>query len=79
MKREALLSKILLKDHCIGRGFQAVDSSAHVVFYYGVRSIAAPIGIIGTELDAHFGMPIYEQIEEVNAYFRTRLFEIISR
>lgn len=79
MRREALLSKILLKNHCIGRGFEATDSRAHIVFYYGVRSIAAPIGIIGTELDEHFGMPIYEQVEEVNAYFRTRLFEIISR
>ena len=79
MRREALLSKILLKNHCIARGFGATDSAAHIVFYYGVRSIPAPIGIIGTELDEHFEMPIYEQVEEVNAYFRTRLFEIISR
>ena len=79
MRREALLSKILLKNHCTARGFGATDSAAHIVFYYGVRSIPAPIGIIGTELDEHFEMPIYEQVEEVNAYFRTRLFEIISR
>lgn len=79
MKRDALLAKILLRQHCIGRGHNAVNSRAHVIFYYGVRSIPAPMGIIGEELDEHFGVPIYEQVEEVNAYFRTRLFEIISR
>ncbi len=79
MKRDALLAKILLRHHCEGRGFGATGSQAHIIFYYGVRSIPAPIGIIGTELDEHFGVPIYHQIEEVNAYFRTRLFEIISR
>lgn len=79
MKRDALLAKILLRQHCVGRGHDAVSSRAHVIFYYGVRSIPAPMGIIGEELDEHFGAPIYEQVEEVNAYFRTRLFEIISR
>ena len=79
MKREALLSKILLRDHCIQRGHQAVDSRAHVIFYYGLRSISAPIGIIGSELDAHFGIPVWEEVELVNTYYRSRLFEIISQ
>jgi len=79
MKREALLSKILLRDHCAQRGFQAVDSRAHIIFYYGVRSIPAPMGITGEELDAHFGIPVFEEVEMVNAYYRSRLFEIISQ
>lgn len=79
MKREALLSKILLRDHCLQRGYQAIESRAHIIFYYGMRSIPAPIGIIGAELDAHFEMPIWEEVELVNAYFRSRLFEIISQ
>lgn len=79
MKREALLSKILLLNHCIGQGHQAVDSRAHIIFYYGVRSIAAPIGLIGEELDEHFGIPVWEEVELVNAYYRSRLFEIISQ
>ena len=80
MKRDALLSKLLLRDHCIQRGHEAVDSRAFIIFfYYGIRSIPAPMGIIGQELDAHFGMPVWEEVEIVNAYFRSRLFEIISQ
>ena len=79
MKREALLSKILLRDHCVQRGHPATDSRAHIIFYYGIRSIAAPLGITGQELDAHFGLPMWEEVELVNAYFRSRLFEIISQ
>lgn len=79
MKREALLSKILLRSHSEARGFPATDSQAHVIFYYGLRSIPAPLGLIGEELDDHFGMPVWEEVEAVNAYFRSRLFEIISQ
>ena len=79
MKREALLSKVLLRDHCRQRGLPATDSRAYIVFYYGIRSIPAPLGLIGTELDDHFGMPILSEVETVNAYFRSRLFEIISQ
>ena len=79
MLREALLSKILLRDHCKQRGFDAQDSQAHVIFYYGIRSIPAPMGLIGSELDGHFGIDVFGQVETVNKYFRSRLFEIISR
>jgi hypothetical protein len=79
MKSDALTAKILLRDHCTQRGFHATGSRAFIVFYYGIRSIPAPLGIIGEELDAHFGLPIWEEVELVNAYFRSRLFEIISQ
>jgi hypothetical protein len=79
MKRDALIAKILLREHCIARGFNATDSRAFIVFYYGIRSIPAPMGIIGQELDAHFGIPVWDEVELVNAYFRSRLFEIISQ
>jgi hypothetical protein len=29
-------------------------------------------------LDEHFQMSIYSQVEEVNAYFQSRLFSILS-
>lgn len=79
MKRDALLAKVLLRDHCVQRGHPAIDSRAHIIFYYGVRSIPAPLGITGEELDAHFGIPVWEEVETVNAYYRSRLFEIISQ
>jgi hypothetical protein len=79
MKTDALTAKILLRDHCVQRGFQATGSRSFIIFYYGVRSIPAPMGIIGQEMDAHFGIPVWEEVELVNAYFRSRLFEIISQ
>ncbi len=79
IKRDALLAKILLKSHAEQKGLPAADTKSHVIFYYGIRSIPAPIGLIGEELDDHFGMPIWEPVETVNAYYRSRLFEIISR
>jgi hypothetical protein len=79
MKRDALIAKVLLRGHCAGRGHEAVDSRAHIIFYYGIRSIPAPLGIIGQELDEHFGLPVWDEVENVNAYFRSRLFEIISQ
>ena len=79
MKREALLCKVLLRSHCIQRGYHAIDSRAHIIFYYGVRSIPSPIGITGNELNEHFGLDVTTNIEAVNTYFRSRLFEIISQ
>lgn len=79
IKKNALLAKILLKSHCEEKGFVARTSKAHVIFYYGIRSIPSPMGIIGEEMDEHFEMPIWEHIEEVNSYFRSSLFEMISR
>jgi hypothetical protein len=67
MKRDALLAKVLLRDHCAKRGHQANGSGAQIIFYYDVRSIPAPLGISGEELDAHFGAPVWEEVESVNA------------
>lgn len=79
IKRDALLAKILLRSHSEQRGLVPNATRTHVIFYYGVRSIPAPIGLIGEELDEHFGMPIWGPVETVNAYYRSRLFDIISR
>lgn len=79
MKRDALLSKVLLRDHCVQRGHEATASRAFIIFYYGIRSIPAPLGLTGQELDDHFELPVWEEVETVNAYYRSRLFEIISQ
>jgi len=44
----------------------------------GRLSIPRPFGILGTELDAHFDWPVFEAVEEVNRYFQSRLFGILS-
>ena len=36
------------------------------------------MGLPGDTLDAHFGFPIHDQVEKVNARFKERLFQILS-
>lgn len=78
MRREALLAKVLLKNYGRTFGWEANASQSHVIFYYNKRGIPAPIGIIGDELDDHFGVPVRAFVESVNEYFRTRLFDVLS-
>lgn len=68
----------LLIDYAKQRGYKAKSARAHAIFYYGKRSLPAPLSIIGSELDEHFNMSIYKEVEAVNEYFRRRLFEILS-
>lgn len=78
MRQEALTTEALLVDYANKRGLKAKSVRSHVIFYYGKRSLPAPMGIIGDEIDAHFGMSIKAEVEAVNEYFRRRLFEILS-
>lgn len=68
----------LLVDYAKQRGLKASSARSHVIFYYGKRSVPAPMGIVGDEIDDHFGMSLVAEIEAVNEYFRRRLFEILS-
>jgi hypothetical protein len=77
--RDTLCLNMLLKSYGEKRGLQIVSSAAHVVFYYGTRSVPPPFSLIGTELDEHFEYPVYAAIEEINDLFRSRLFSILSR
>ena len=76
--RDALCLSVLLKSYGQQRGLQITDTSAHVIFYYGIKSIPAPFAISGAELDSHFNWPVHAAMETVNDLFRTRLFEILA-
>jgi hypothetical protein len=41
-------------------------------------SIPKPLALSGTELDDHFCFPVIDAIEEVNGYFRQRLYSLIE-
>jgi hypothetical protein len=56
----------------------AVTAEAKIIFYYGVRSISRPWSLIKSDLDAHFGFPVTEKIEEANAYFRAKLHDLLE-
>jgi hypothetical protein len=51
---------------------------SHIIFYYGKCSIPKPFSLVGSELDDHFGWPIYDTVEEVNQHYKARLFAILA-
>jgi hypothetical protein len=63
---------MLLRSYGRSRDLDPLSVSSHIIFYYDNRSIRAPIGIKGSELDDHFGFPVREAVETVNARFGER-------
>jgi hypothetical protein len=78
MLRDALCVQVLLKSYAKQRGYQPSNAFSYVIFYYGKCSIPKPFAITGAEMDQHFSWPVYESVDEVNEYFRSRLFAILS-
>jgi hypothetical protein len=78
MIRDMLCVQVLLKSYGKHRGHDANGALSHIIFYYGKCSIPKPFSITGTELDQHFGWPVRDAVEEVNEYFRGRLFSILA-
>lgn len=78
MLKDTLCVQVLLKSYGMQRGHEAKEAFSHIIFYYGRCSIPKPFAVTGSELDEHFGWPVYEVVEEVNRYFQSRLFAILS-
>lgn len=75
--RDLLCIQVLLKSYGKLRKIDVERTGAHVIFYYGVRSIPEPFGLVGRELDDHFSYPVSHVVEEVNQQFKTRLHAIL--
>jgi hypothetical protein len=78
MVRDAKSIRLLLKSYGASRDLMPNEVSSHIVFYYGKMSVKPPIGISGRELDEHFGWPIYDEVEVLNAYFKGRLADLLK-
>lgn len=78
MLKDILSVQVLLKSYGKERGLDVKEAFSHIIFYYGQCSIPKPFSLTGPELDAHFGWPVYDAVEEVNQYFKSRLFSILS-
>ena len=76
--RDLLCLQALLKSYGQARGFEVATARAHIIFYYGKCSIGKPFSLVRDELDEHFGRPVVEAVEGVNAHFRSRLFSILT-
>lgn len=79
IKRDLLVTQVLLKSYGEIFKLKPVKAEARIIFYYGLRSLPRPYSLIGTELNEHFGFPVYDQVETVNAYFRTKLHTLLDQ
>jgi hypothetical protein len=77
--RDLICTHVLLKSYGEGRGHGVDHAEAKIIYYYGVRSVPAPISLVREELDDHFEYPVVDAVEQVNTYFRDRLHELLER
>jgi hypothetical protein len=77
--KELLRVQMLLFDYGRQSGFKVNIADTRVIFYYGLRSIEAPISLVGSELDEHFQFPVQGAIDAVNEYFRTELYRLVEQ
>lgn len=75
---DLLRTQMLLLDYGRKAGRNPRAANAHIVFYYGLRSIPEPLSLTKEQLDAHFDFPVVEAIESVNDYFKDRLHALIE-
>ncbi len=78
IKRDLLCTQVLLKNYGEVANASPIAAESKIIFYYGVRSIPRPWSLTKDDLDAHFGFPIKEKIEQANEYFRVKLQELLE-
>src|SRR5262245_57817352 len=76
--RDLICTHVLLKSYGEGRGHDVDHAEAKIIYYYGVRSVPAPLSLVREELDEHFEYPVVDAVEQVNAYFRDRLHDLLE-
>jgi hypothetical protein len=78
MLRDLLCTQVLLKSYGESLGLEVNSAFSYIVFYYGVGSISKPFSLTRDDLNAHFGVDVTADIEEVNAYFRDQLMALVT-
>jgi hypothetical protein len=78
IKRDLMCVQVLLKSYGETASVKPEAAEARIIFYYGMRSIPRPWSLIRDEMDAHFGFPIVEKVEQANAYFKERLHKLLE-
>lgn len=76
--RDLICTHVLLKSYGQNCGHYVDRAEAKIIYYYGVRSIPAPISLVREDLDDHFGYPVVEAVEQVNTYFRNSVHELLQ-
>ncbi len=78
MKRDLRCTQMLLRGYGEAHGLKVRDAAARMIFYYGQCSVGTPWALTGKELDAHFGYSVWESVEHVNDYFRSKLDALLA-
>lgn len=76
--RDLICTHVLLKSYGESRGHNIDHAEAKIIYYYGVRSVPAPLSLVREELDEHFEYPVVDAVEQVNTYFRDRLHVLLE-
>jgi len=76
---DTMCTQVLLKSYGQSRGFDPSSVNSRIIFYYGKCSVGSPWAIKGSELDSHFGFPVYSLVEEVNNYYRECLSAMLTK
>ena len=79
IKRDLMCVQVLLRSYAedLAR-LKLTGAESRIIFYYGVRSIPRPWSLVRDELDDHFGFPVVAYIEEANAYFQNKLYQLLE-
>lgn len=77
MLRDLICTQVVLKSYGEERlQTKCEGASSHIVVYYGAESFG-PFTLTRDDLDEHFGVPLVEQVEEVNGYYRQRVEQLL--
>lgn len=76
--RDLLCLQILLKSYGKNKNYDVSSAKSYIIFYYGQCSIKKPFSLTREELDSHFGYSVLKEVEELNEYFRSKLFDILT-
>ncbi|MDC1428116.1 hypothetical protein N8156_05335 [Rhodospirillaceae bacterium] len=76
--RDLLCVQVLLKSYGSKKGFEILSANSQIIFYYGECSVGKPFSLSKDELDKHFGYSVLTEVEEVNEYFRSKLFDLLT-
>lgn len=77
--KDILALQALLKSYSGKKGHVAELSEARLIAYYGVKPLPEPLSITGLEMDDHFVFPVFKYVEEVNEYFKEKLYDLLRK
>jgi hypothetical protein len=79
MLRDLICTQVVLKSYAEERLANACErASSHIIVYYGAESFG-PFTLTRDNLNDHFGTQIVESVEEVNAYYRDRVEQLLQQ